>query len=85
VSDFSLEETAARAGVPVESVSRFARLGLVDTGESGRFSAADVRKVEVVQFLERAGLPLDGLAVLIQSGALSLDFIEAAGYDVFAP
>jgi hypothetical protein len=35
--------------------------------------------------LERAGLPLDGLAALTCSGNRSLGFIDSAGQDVFTP
>jgi len=82
---YSIEQTADRAGAAVDSVDRLARLGIVEPDPEGRFSPADVRLIQVVHSLERAGLPLEGLATLVQARVFSLDFIEAAGSRVFAP
>ncbi len=82
---YSIEHTADRAGADVDSVERLVRLGIVEPDLEGRFSPADVRLIQVVHLLERAGLPLEGLATLVRAGAFSLDFIEAAGSRVFAP
>lgn len=69
----------------VESVSRYAALGLIDVDSTGEFSDQDIRRIQVFQTLEQAGLPIDGVAALVNSGRLSLDFIEAAGQYVFVP
>jgi hypothetical protein len=82
---YSIEHTADRAGAGVDSVERLIGLGIVEPDLDGRFSPADVRLIQVVYLLERAGLPLEGLATMVQAGAFSLDFIEAAGSRVFAP
>jgi adenylate cyclase len=61
----------------------FARL----TGEFGRdrYSDVDVRRLQVLLQMERAGLPMPELGMMVQAGHLSLDFIEAAGKFVFTP
>jgi adenylate cyclase len=58
-------------------------LGVLVPEEPDRFSPGDVRRVLMAKSLEDAGVPLDGLAAAIQSGALSLDFLDAASYERF--
>jgi class 3 adenylate cyclase len=60
-------------------------LGLVSVGEDERVSEPAVRRIIVLHRLDLAGLPLDGIARLVADGTFSLDFIEAAGVDAFAP
>jgi adenylate cyclase len=59
-------------------------LGILSPGEPDRFSGGDVRRVLMARSLEDAGIPLDSLGRAIRDGALSLDFLDAAGYDRFA-
>jgi adenylate cyclase len=59
--------------------------GLVGVDDGVGFSDADIRRLQVLQNLERAGLPLDSVAALVKSGHLSLDFIDSAGQSVFTP
>lgn len=83
MGDFDRREAATRAGVTVEYVARLVELGIVSP-ERDRFSPGDVRTVQVIQALEQAGIDLEGLGVMVRGGALSLDFIDAAGYEVFS-
>jgi len=71
--------------VEVESIARYAGVGLIDVEKAGEFSDEDVRRIQVFQTLEQAGLPIDGVAALVDSGHLALGFIEAAGQYVFVP
>lgn len=80
-----LEAAASTAGVPEEAVLRYARLGLVDPEGTGMFSDADVRRIQVFDILERAGLPVDQLAELAANGQISFDFVESSLADVFTP
>ena len=66
-------------------MNRYRGLGLVGANDSDGFSDADVRRMQVFQTLERAGIPIDGLALLVEEGHLSLEFIESAGQYVFVP
>jgi adenylate cyclase len=59
-------------------------LGIFAPEEPDRFSSGDVRRVLMARSLEGAGIPLDGVAAGIQTGALSLDFLDAAAYERFA-
>jgi adenylate cyclase len=82
---YTVEQAARRAGVDVESVARYAGLGLIDIEGTGEFTDEDIRRIQVFQTLEEAGLPIDGVATLVRSGHLPLGFIEAAGQYVFVP
>jgi len=83
--EYTAEEAAKRAGTSTEFVARMRSLGLVGTDDGAGFSDADIRRLQVLHNMERAGLPLEGLAALTSSGKLSLDFIDTAGQPVFAP
>jgi adenylate cyclase len=85
MTDYSREETAARAGVPVEFVDRLVELGVLKPAEGDRFVAADARKAAVVKSLEGSGIPLEDLADAFHRGTLTLAFLEEPAYDRFAP
>jgi len=80
----SIEETGSRAGVSTAEVRRLTDLGLLKTDATGSYDEADVRRVQVVQALERAGVESTELASLVRSGRFSLDFLERAGQRVFS-
>lgn len=82
---YTAEEAAKRAGTSTEFVARMRSLGLVGADDGAELSGADIRRLQVLHNMERAGLPLEGLAALTSSGKLSLDFIDTAGQPVFAP
>jgi adenylate cyclase len=83
MNDLSIETCAERAGVDPAYVARLIELGVI-AAVDGLLSESDARRVAVVQGLEQAGLPLDGIAGAITGGRLTLDFVEQAGYEVFA-
>jgi adenylate cyclase len=85
MSEHSVEEAANRAGTTVAFARRMASAGLTGDGDGVRFSDGDIRRLQVLQHVERAGLSLDGVAELVRSGRLSLDFIDTAGRGVFTP
>ncbi|HET8739056.1 MAG TPA: hypothetical protein VFO17_04910, partial [Acidimicrobiia bacterium] len=85
MAEYTREEAAGRSGVTVNFVDGMASVGLVGGSDSELYSDADVRRLLILRHLERAGLPLDGLGVVVSQGHLTLDFIETAGQDVFAP
>jgi hypothetical protein len=59
-------------------------LGILSSGPDGHVSEGDVRRVRLMQTLERAGMPLQGVAAAVQSGNLSLGFLDTAAYDRLA-
>jgi len=77
-------QVAERAGVEPSYVARLMKLGILEPDEDGLLSEGDVRRVRIVQTLEGAGLPLEGLGQAIRSGALSLSFIDSPSYTRWA-
>ena len=81
---YSAEVAARRAGVEPQEVVRLTDLGILGGSADDGYTDADVRRVQVVQELERSGLPSDALASLVRDGRLSLDFLDDAGFRAFA-
>jgi adenylate cyclase len=81
---YSLETAAERAGVDPGAIRRLTDLGILASEADGRYTDADVRRVQVVQALERSGLEVDGLANLVREGQFSLRFLDEAGSNVFS-
>jgi adenylate cyclase len=84
VAPYSLPEVARRAGVDPGYVEDLIRLGVISPDPVGAFSSGDARRARMVQSLERAGLPLEGMGEAIRTGSLSLAFLDLASYDRFA-
>ena len=82
---YSADEAAERAGVGPDFVARLMDLAIVRPASPDDFSPGDVRRVLMARSIDDAGISLDGLAALVRSGALSLDFLDAASYERFAP
>jgi adenylate cyclase len=85
VGAYSTSEVEARAGVEPGYVGRLVARGVVARDADGRFSAGDVRRVRLVAALDRAGIPIDGVAEAIRRGQISLAFMDQSFYDRFAP
>jgi adenylate cyclase len=84
VGGYSAQEVAHRAGVDTDYVDRLVELGLLKPGAADGFSPGDVLRARWVNGLERAGLPLDGMATAVRDGALSLSFLDVSAFDRFA-
>ncbi|MFI5292862.1 MAG: adenylate/guanylate cyclase domain-containing protein [Candidatus Limnocylindrales bacterium] len=80
---FQPQEVAVRAGVAPEFVDRLIEVGILKPTDGG-YSAGDIRRAALVLVLDRAGLPLDGIAAAIDRGQLSLGFMDASNYDRFS-
>ncbi|HZA39572.1 MAG TPA: hypothetical protein VFA00_03005, partial [Actinomycetota bacterium] len=81
---YSREDAAERAGVESPFLARLVDLGILAPHKPDRFSPGDVRRVLLANSLEQAGIPLEGVGAVMQRGALSLDFLDAASYERFA-
>jgi len=81
---FEKAAVATRGGVEPGFVDRLIGSGIVAPGSDGRFSPGDVRRVKLMDTLERAGVSLDKVASVVHDGRLSLDFLDAAQYDRLA-
>jgi adenylate cyclase len=84
VSEYSAQEVARRAGMNASYLARLVELGILTPGEGGTFRPGDVPRARLVQALEQGGVPLDGMAAAVQSGDLSLAFMDAPFYERFS-
>jgi adenylate cyclase len=84
VTWYTRANAAERAGVEPSYLVRLVDLGILAPADPDRFSPGDVRRALMANSLEGAGIPLEGVAAGIQSGALSLSFLDAASYERFA-
>ena len=81
MTDFSRQETADRAAASIEDVNQLVELGILTPAEGDRFSGGDVRRIGVVKTLEHGGLPVEGLAALMRTRDISLDFLDSPLYE----
>ena len=84
MSGYSRQEVAQRAGVDPDYVDRLVELGILTPAVGDAFSPGDALRARWLQSLERAGVPLEGLAAAVRDGALSFSFLDVAAYDRFA-
>ena len=84
MSGYTRQEVAQRAGVDPDYLDRLVELGLLKPGAGEAFSPGDVLRARWMQSLERAGVPLEGIAAAIRDGALSFSFMDVPAYDRFA-
>ena len=81
---YEIAEAAERTGVSVEELSRLVELGIVTPDAKKRFTPGDVRRAGLVDSLAKAGIPLEGLGAAMQSGQVSLDFLDEPAYERFS-
>ena len=77
VPSVTRQEVADLAGVAPGFVDRLTELGILEADDDdGSFRTGSPQRVRIVQMLEDAGLPLDGLGEALNRGLVSLDFID---------
>jgi len=76
---------AERAGVEQAYVTHLVELGLVEVGPGDVIADGQVRRVQMLQALDRGGVSLDALATVARSGGVSLAFLDAATSGAFSP
>jgi adenylate cyclase len=84
VSGYTRQEVAQRAGVDPDFVDRLVEFGVLTPDAGGAFSPGDALRARWLQSLERAGVPLEGLASAVRDGVLSFSFLDVGAYDRFA-
>lgn len=77
-------EVARRAGVDPVYIDRLVEIGILKPGPGDAFSSGNVRRARWVRSLERAGMPLDGMAAAVRQGTLSFSFLDVPAFDRFA-
>jgi hypothetical protein len=80
VSQYSRNEVAKRAGVEPDYVDRLVELDILTPGAGDAFSPSDVLRTGWVHSLERAGVPLEGMAAAVRDGVLSFSFMDASAF-----
>jgi hypothetical protein len=83
-SGYTRQEVAQRAGVDPEYLDRLVALGILTPAAADAFSPGDALRARWVQSLERAGVPLDGIAAAVRDGAFTLSYLDATAFDRFA-
>lgn len=83
VSEYSARDVAERAGVDVDYVRHLVELRILSPRD-GALSGGDVPRVRLVQSLEQAGVPLEGIAGALRRRDVSLDFMDLPFYERFA-
>ena len=84
MSRYSRQEVAQQAGVDPDYVDRLVELGILTPDAADAFSPGDALRARWLQSLERAGVPLDGMAAAVADGTLSLSFMDVTAFDQFA-
>jgi class 3 adenylate cyclase len=84
VSGYTRQEVAQRAGLDPDYLDRLVELGILTPAAGEAFSPGDALRARWVQSLERAGVPLEGLAAGVRDGALSFSYLDASAFDQFA-
>lgn len=84
MTSYSPEQAAERAGVEPGYILRLLEARILAPEEPDRLSPGDIRRVLMARSLEDAGISLDGLGAAIQSGELSLAFLDADAFERFA-
>ena len=75
---------AARAGAREDLVADLLAADVLPTEPDGRFGERAVRRIRVIDGLERGGITRHVLADGLRDGALSLDFVDQPSYDRFS-
>lgn len=84
MAEYSRTEAADRSGVEATYIDHLVELGIISPDGSGRLTKGDVRRVQMAQTLQNAGIPPESLAAGIASGFGDLGFMDAPTYERFA-
>jgi adenylate cyclase len=84
VSEHTRQEVAQRAGVDPDYLDRLVELGILTPAAGEVFSPGDVLRARWLQSLERAGVPLEGMAAAVRDGALTFSYLDVPAFDRFA-
>ena len=81
MSGYSKQALADRAGVDPAYVDQLVELKLLTPGPGDVFSVGDLRRIRMLKSLERAGIPLEGMADAVKGGHLSFAFLDLPNFD----
>jgi class 3 adenylate cyclase len=83
-STYTRDEAATRAGLEPDYLARLIELGILTPTPDDRLTKGDIRRAQMVETLEQAGIGLEGLASGVKNGYLSLGFMDSPMYERFA-
>jgi len=81
---FSREQLVHRAGVDEDYVDRLHELGAL-RGRDEAYEERDVHVAALLYMWERAGLSASAILAAVDSGTLSLDFLDSAAWELPEP
>ena len=84
MAEYSRADAANRSGVDLRYIDRLIELGIISPDSTDRLTKGDVRRAQMAQTLENAGIALDSLAASIKRGHGDLSFMDAPTYERFA-
>lgn len=84
MGEYSRADAAKRSGVDRPYIDRLIELGIISPDSRGHLTKGDVRRIQMAQTLQNAGIPLESLAASIDSGHGDLGFMDAPTYERFA-
>ena len=84
MTTYARAEAAQRAGLPADYLDRLIGLGIITPDAEDRLSVGDVRRAQMAQTLDRAGINAEDLAAGIGKGILTLNFMDAPVFERFA-
>ena len=68
MAEYSRADAANRSGVDLGYIDRLIELGVISPDSTDRLTKGDVRRAQMAQTLENAGIALDSLAASIKGG-----------------
>jgi class 3 adenylate cyclase len=84
MAEYSRAEAALRAGVEPTYLDRLIELGIITPGPGDQLTKGDIRRAQMAQTLENAGIVPESLAAGLREGHLTLDFMDGPAYERFA-
>ena len=84
MAEYSRRDAANRSGVDASYIDRLVELGIIIPDATDQLTKGDVRRAQMAQALESAGIAPEALAASIRDGSQSLGFMDAPTYERFA-
>ena len=84
MAGYSRRDAAKRSGVDAGYIDRLIELGIIIPDAADQLTKGDVRRAQMAQTLETAGIAPESLAASIRDGSQSLDIMDAPTYERFA-
>ncbi|HEX3218409.1 MAG TPA: adenylate/guanylate cyclase domain-containing protein [Candidatus Limnocylindria bacterium] len=84
MAELTRAQAAGKAGAEPQFVDRLIELRILVPDEQDRLTISDVRRIQMARTLEGSGIGLEAIAAGLESGRLSLRFMDTPAYQRFA-